>query len=414
MPLLSRRARRCASRMASLHRAAEHVDAGRVAHLASRLVAADSVNPMLVSGASGEHAVALLIADECRSFGLEVRIDEIAPRRFNATARLSGGRPGRRLMMNGHIDTVDVDAMRAAGRDPFSGRIDGRRLYGRGAYDMKGSAAAMVEAARALAAVGLEAGELVLTFVADEEYASIGTADIVHRMRSDGRPDAAIVVEPTELEVCIAHKGFVWARVTTTGQAAHGSLYDAGDDAIVRMGHVLVALNHLDRTTLAAKSHPLLGRASVHASTIRGGLGLSTYPDRCDVEIERRTLPGESDRAVMAELTGLLDSARAASPGLSGRAEMMLSRPPFAVDADAPIVRAVVASAEVVRGHRPEIVGRAAWFDAALLGAAGVPTVMFGPSGEGAHAADEWVDLDSVTQCAQTLADVAARYCPGP
>jgi len=268
-----------------------------------------------------------------------------------------------------------------------------------------------VEAARALAAVGLEAGELVLTFVADEEYASIGTADIVHRMRSDGPPDAAIVVEPTELEVCIAHKGFVWARVTTTGQAAHGSLYDAGDDAILRMGHVLVALDQLDRTTLAAKSHPLLGRASVHASTIRGGLGLSTYPDRCDVEIERRTLPGESDGAVMAELTGLLDSARAASPGLSGRAEMMLSRPPFAVEADAPIVRAVVASAEAVRGHRPEIVGRAAWFDAALLGAAGVPTVMFGPSGEGAHAADEWVDLDSGTQCAQTLADVAARYC---
>jgi acetylornithine deacetylase len=391
--------------------AARHVDAGRLANLASRLVKTDSINPTLVPAAAGERAVAELLATECRSFGLDVRIDEVAPRRYNTVARLSTGRPGPRLMLNGHVDTVDVNAMLLAGRDPFSGRIDGGRLYGRGAYDMKGSVAAMVEAARAVAAEGLEAGELILTFVADEEYASIGSADVVRRMQSEGRPDAAIVVEPTGLDVCVAHKGFVWARVTTMGRAAHGSLYDAGDDAIVRMGHVLAALDRLDRATLTARRHPLLGRASVHASLIKGGSGLSTYPDRCEVEIERRTLPGESDAVVMAEMTALLEAARAASPGLSGRTEMMLSRPPFDIDPDAPIVQALVASAQSILGRRPKIMGQGAWFDAALFGAAGIPTVMFGPAGEGAHAADEWVDLRSVTQCAQTLADVTARFC---
>jgi acetylornithine deacetylase len=399
--------------VADLHKAAQQVDGGRIASLAARLVATDSVNPTLVPGAAGERAVATLLADECRGFGLAVRIDEVAPGRYNAIAKLSARRPGKRLMLNGHMDTVDGDAMLSAGRDPFSGRIEGARLMGRGAYDMKGSLAAMVEAARALAAVGLEAGEVILTFVADEEYASLGTADVVRRMASDGRPDAAIVVEPTGLDVCIAHKGFVWAKITTSGRAAHGSLYDEGDDAVVRMGHVLAALDRLDRTILSARRHPLLGRASLHASTIRGGLGLSTYPDRCDLEIERRTLPGESDDAVMAEINGLLDAARTSSPGLRGGVEMMLSRPPFDVDPEAEIVQAVVASAHAVLGRRPEIIGLGAWFDAALLGAAGVPTVMFGPSGEGAHAAEEWVDLRSLAHCASTLVDVAARFCAG-
>jgi acetylornithine deacetylase len=397
--------------VASLSAAAQDVDADRAADLAARLVATDSVNPSLVAGAAGERVIATVIADECRGIGLTVRVDEIAPGRYNVLARLRGRRSGPRLMLNGHLDTVDVDAMRAAGRDPFSGRIDGHRLYGRGAYDMKGSLAAMVEAARAVAGAGLDAGELVLAFVADEEFASIGTADVVRRLTSDGRPDAAIVAEPTALDVCVAHKGFVWAALTTDGRAAHGSRYDLGDDAVVRMGHVLVALDRLDRATLATKTHPLLGRASVHASTIAGGSGLSTYPDRCRLEVERRTLPGESDRAVMAEMAGLLDAARSESPGLSGRVEMVLSRPPFEIDTGALIVQAVTASAEAVRGRRPEIVGQAAWLDSALLAAAGVPTVIFGPSGAGAHAADEWVDLPSVTHCAQALADVTVRFC---
>lgn len=384
-----------------------HVDRERLTELLRRLVATDSMNPSLVSGASGEGAVARLLADACEAAGLDVRIDEVAPARVNVVARLTGRRKGRRLLFNGHMDTVDVAGM----RDPFSAQIGGGRLYGRGAYDMKGSLAAMVEAGRAVAAHGLPAGELVLAFVVDEEYESLGTTDLVRRELAAHPADGAIVTEPTALEVCVAHKGFVWVRIETSGRAAHGSRYEQGDDAIARMGHVLAALDRLDREVLPQRTHPLLGRPSVHASTIAGGLGLSTYPDRCVLEVERRTLPGEGDDDVVAELRGLVDEARLASPGLSGRVELLLSRPPFEVRPDAPVVQALSASAQAVRGCPSRLIGDSPWFDAALLGQAGIPTVMFGPAGAGAHAAEEWVDLSSVVTCAEVLADMVLRFC---
>ena len=314
------------------------IDRQRLTDLLRRLVATDSINPSLVAGASGEGAIARVLADACEAAGLEVRFDEAAPGRPNVVARVIGRRTGRRLIMNGHMDTVAVTGM----RDPFSAELITDRLYGRGAYDMKASLAAMVEAGRAIAASGLPAGELVLAFVVDEEYESLGTADLVRRELA-GRPaDGAIVTEPTALEVCLAHKGFVWARIETDGRAAHGSRHAEGDDAIARMGHVLVALDRLDREVLPRRTHPLLGRASIHASTVAGGLGLSTYPDRCALEVERRTLPGEPDDAIVTELRGLLDEARRHSPGLSGRCDVLLTRPPFEVSPDAPVVQALI------------------------------------------------------------------------
>jgi acetylornithine deacetylase len=375
----------------------------RLTPLLRRLVGTDSVNPSLGPGARGEGAAADLIAAECADAGLEVRQDEVAPGRRNVVARLRGRRVGPRLLFNGHMDTVTVDGM----TDPFGGSVQGDRLFGRGAYDMKGSLAAMIEAGRLVRETGLEAGELILAFVIDEEYESLGTADLLRRERAD----AAVVTEPTALEVCVAHKGFVWARLETRGRAAHGSRYLEGNDAIARMGHVLAALDRLDREVLPRRAHPLLGRASVHASTIAGGLGLSTYPDRCVVEVERRTLPGERDADIEAEMRGLLDEAARTSPDLSGSVELLLTRPPYEVDPRAPIVLAIVASVEAVRGQAPRLVGEFPWFDAALLGTAGIPTVMFGPAGVGAHAAVEWVDLSSVVTCAEALADLVLRFC---
>jgi acetylornithine deacetylase len=305
------------------------------------------------------------------------------------------------------MDTVAVTGM----PDPFSAAIVGDRLYGRGGYDMKGSLAAMLEAGRAIAARGLPSGELVLAFVIDEEYESLGTADLVRRELEGHPADGAIVTEPTSLDVCVAHKGFLWARIETAGRAAHGSRFAEGDDAVARMGHVLVALDRLDREVLPRRTHPLLGRGSVHASTVAGGLGLSTYPDRCVLEVERRTLPGERDEEIVGELSRLLDEARRASPGLSGSVTVMLSRPPFEVTPDAPVVRALVDAVSRVRGSAPRLIGDAPWFDAALLGQAGIPTVMFGPAGAGAHAAEEWVDVPSVVTCAEVLVEVAMRFC---
>jgi acetylornithine deacetylase len=385
------------------------IDQRSLGDLLRRLVAVDSVNPSLVEGARGEGDIAALLASECRAAGLDVQLEDAVPGRPNVVARLRGRHPGRTLLLNGHMDTVSVDGM----LDPFAGSVVGDRLYGRGAYDMKGSLAAMMEAGRALAAGSLPAGELVLGFVVDEEYASIGTAALIQRHADRGLADGAIVTEPTALDVCIAHKGFVWARIETAGRAAHGSKHDEGDDAITRMGHILVALNRLDGEVLPRRIHPLLGRGSVHASTIRGGLGLSTYPDRCVLEIERRTLPGESDGAIASELEGVLSEARRASPGLSARVELFLSRPPLEAARDAPVVEALVASVRAVRGEPPRMTGATPWFDAALLGQAGIPTVMFGPAGAGAHAAEEWVDLPSVVTCAEVLAETARRFCAG-
>ena len=380
------------------------VDADRLTGLLRRLVTTESINPSLISTARGEGAIAALLAAECRAAGMEVRLDDVAPGRPNVVARVRGRRPGRRLMFNGHMDTVGIEGM----SDPFGGSVADGRLYGRGAFDMKGSLAAMVEAGRMVAARGLEHGELVLAFVIDEEYASLGTADLIRRER----PDAAVVTEPTGLDVCVGHRGFVWARVETAGRAAHGSRFADGDDAIARMGHVLAALDRLEHEILPARPHPLMGRASIHASTIAGGLGLSTYPDRCTLEIERRTLPGERDEDVTAELHGVVEEARRVSPGLAAKIEIVLSRPAYEIEPGAPIVHDLRASVRAVRGTSPRVVGELAWLDSALLGEAGIPTVIFGPGGAGAHAAEEWVDVATVADCARVLADVVSRFCP--
>lgn len=382
------------------------VDADRLTGLLRRLVTTESINPSLIPTASGEGAIAALLAAECRAGGMEVRLDDVAPGRPNVVARVRGRRPGRRLMFNGHMDTVGIEGM----SDPFGGSVAAGRLYGRGAFDMKGSLAAMVEAGRMVAARGLEHGELVLAFVIDEEYASLGTADLIRRER----PDAAVVTEPTGLDVCVGHRGFVWARVETAGRAAHGSRFGDGDDAIARMGHVLAALDRLEHEILPARPHPLMGRASIHASTIAGGLGLSTYPDRCTLEIERRTLPGERDEDVAAELQGVVEEARRASPGLAAKVEIVLSRPAYQIEPGAPIVQNLRASVQAVRGTSPRVIGELAWLDSALLGEAGIPTVIFGPGGAGAHAAEEWVNVTTVADCARVLADVVSRFCRAP
>ncbi|MGH2830325.1 MAG: M20/M25/M40 family metallo-hydrolase [Actinomycetota bacterium] len=379
------------------------VDPRRLADRLRRLVAIDSVNPSLSGDARGEDAIARVIASECRAAGMDARLDDVVSGRPNVVVHIRGARPGRLLLLNGHMDTVSVTGM----SEPFGGRVDGDRLYGRGAYDMKGSLAAMIEAGMVVARRGLPAGELVLAFVIDEEFESLGTADLLRRERAD----AAIVTEPTGLELCLAHRGFVWARIETAGRAAHGSRYADGDDAIARMGHVLAALERLERDVLSQRTHPLLGRSSIHASTISGGLGLSTYPDRCALEVERRTLPGETDREIAAEMRRLVDEATRTSPGLVGRVDILLSRPPFEIAPEASIVRSLMESITAVRGGPPRYVGELPWFDAALLGAAGVPTAMFGPAGAGAHAAEEWVSLQSVATCAEVLADVAVRFC---
>jgi len=368
--------------------------------LTSRLVEIDSVNPALVEGGAGEAEIAAFVADWGRRAGLAV--DVVGdPSRPSVVLRARGAAGGRSLLLCGHLDTVDVDGM----VDPHAPRVDGDWLYGRGTYDMKAGLAAALIAVREAARIRL-AGDVIVAAVADEEHASTGVQDVLRTVGAD----AAIVTEPTELEVVIAHKGFVWTELEVTGRAAHGSRPALGVDAIVKTGPVLVELGALD-ARFGERPHELLGRASLHASLIEGGRELSSYPARCIVKVERRTLPGESVADVEREQDELLARCRASDPELVVARRTLLHREPLEVDPGAEIVAAVRAAATSIAGREPLVAGASYWADSGFIAAAGIPTVLFGPGGEGAHAIEERVSLRDTEVVARTLVEVASRFC---
>jgi acetylornithine deacetylase len=369
--------------------------------LISDLVAIDSVNPSLVEGGAGEGEIAAFIARWAGENGLDVELLEETRGRPSVIVSAVGTGGGRALLLCGHIDTVNVEGM----ADAHTPRVDGDRLYGRGAYDMKAGVAAALLTAREAARAGLR-GDVIVAAVADEEHASLGVQEALRQVSAD----AAIVTEPTELELVVAHKGFVWIEIEVTGVAAHGSRPHLGVDAIVKAGPILTALGELD-AALAERTHPLLGRGSLHASVIEGGVELSSYPARCVVGIERRTLPGESGADVEREIEDLLDRCRAADPRLQVEQRTLLVREPFEVDRESELVHAVSDAAAEATGKAPAIAGASYWADAAFIAAAAIPTVMFGPSGEGAHAVEEWVSLSDTETVTRTLIGVAKRVC---
>jgi acetylornithine deacetylase len=361
-----------------------------LAELLADLVRIDSVNPDLIEGAAGEGEIARFAAGWLEGAGLEVEVEEVAPSRFNTVGIARGSSGGKTLLLNAHLDTVGVGGMER----PFEPEVEDGRMRGRGSYDMKAGLAAIMLAGAEAARAGLR-GDVVVTAVCDEEVASIGTARVAERYEAD----AAIVAEPTEMRLALAHKGFVGFEIETNGRAAHGSRPDLGVDAIAHMGPVLVGIGELDRRLRAERTHALLGSGSLHASVIEGGQEFSSYPERCLLKGERRTVPGETDAQVEGELRELLGE-------IEGEVRVVVARRPFEMPADAPI-------AQVVARHAgsPEVVGVPFWADSALLAAAGIPTVVFGPAGEGAHAVEEWVDLASAERCAEIYAAVARELC---
>jgi acetylornithine deacetylase len=372
------------------------------------LVHIDSVNPALVPGAAGERAIAEAIAARLSNANdIQVELQDAGGGRPNVIAVVGGG-PGRTLLLNGHIDTVGVAGM----DDPFGARINGNRLYGRGAGDMKCGVAAMLALVEAASAQPDFPGTLVATFVADEEYASIGT-EAICRDIARWKPDAALVLESTELDIVHAHKGFVWAELETRGVAAHGSDWRAGVDAIARMGRVLVALERYASDLTARAPHPIVGPPSVHAALIHGGQELSSYPERCVLEIERRTIPGETVEQVRAELQGILDEISAADPTFQSELRMGFTREPVEVPTTHPLIEQLRAVAEPRLDRALVLDGMGGWADMQLLNSAGVPCVMFGPHGAGAHAVVEWADLDVLETFTNVLAEFVWTYCAG-
>lgn len=381
------------------------IPVGDALALLRQLVRVDSRNPSLVAGAPGEGALADVLAATLREWGFAVELQPAAPGRTNVVARI-GPTGTRSLMFNGHLDVVGVEGMVHA---PFAADERDGRLYGRGSCDMKGGVAAMCAAAARAAAAGLD-GEVIVAAVVDEEYESLGTRALV---AAGVRADAAIVTEPTRLAVNPAHRGFVWAELAFRGRAAHGSRYDLGVDAIRHAGLVLAALDQLQRSVLDRRTHPLLGHASLHASTIAGGAGWSTYPDRCLLRLERRTMPGETTEDVMSQLRAACEQVAAYDPSLDVDVTHVLTQRPSDVATDAPVVRALERAMRA-EGEAVLHEGMTAWTDAAILNDAGIPAICYGPGDIMlAHADEEWIALDEVERATRVLTRLARDWVRG-
>jgi acetylornithine deacetylase len=368
--------------------------------LLDALVRIDSVNPGLDPGGAGEAAVARYVAQWGQQAGLSVQVAEGTAGRPSVILRGGRDQGGRRLLLCGHLDTVGL----AGHPDGLTPRVEGDRLYARGAYDMKAGLAAALIAARDAARTGLR-GEVVVAAVADEELASIGIQDVLTQLDATGL-DAAVVAEPTERQVGTAHRGFAWTEVTVTGVAAHGSRPHLGADAILAAGPLLVAFGQLDQD-LRGRPHPFLGPGNLHASLISGGTEESTIPDRCRFTVERRTLPGETQARVEADVTELIERTRPADPRVTVSARTVLYRPAMATPATEPIVQALIR----VAGPSTAVAPMSYWADSAFLAAAGLPTVLYGPEGEGAHADTEWVSRTGTSTAAAVLTQLVRDFC---
>lgn len=379
------------------------IDLPRVTEVLRDLVRIESVNPQLVPGGSGEQTIARYVADYLGGAGLEARVEEVSPGRWNAVGILRGQGDGKSLMLNGHLDTVGVENM----SEPFSARIENGRLYGRGAQDMKGGVAAALIAAATLAKQPPLKGDLVVAGVADEEYMSAGTRALLENVRTD----AAIVMEPTNLEVATAHKGFVWAKVETQGRAAHGSRPQEGIDAIALMGRLLGEIEGLQEKLSSGAGHPLLGCGSVHAALISGGQELSSYPEQCRLNLERRLIPGEGASTFERELREIVSSLESQDSRFRAHIEMGYSASALETVRESSIAQVLLGCAQKVVGPSAHFGAQTFWTDAALLNDAGIPSVLFGPGGEGLHSTTEFVRLEEVKLCAETLAECARNYC---
>jgi acetylornithine deacetylase len=364
--------------------------------LTRELVRIDSRNPSLAADGPGETACAVALRKVLDAWGFQTELIEETPRRASVVGRIGRG-AGRSIILNGHIDTVQVDGMTHA---PFEPELKDGKIWGRGSCDMKGGVAAMCAAAARAHTAGKLNGEVIIAAVADEEWSSIGTRDVLAR---GVRADAVVVTEPTRLAVAPAHRGFVWLTITFRGRAAHGSRYDIGIDAIRHAGFLLSALDEHEARDLTQITHPLLGHASFHAGFIQGGTAMTAYPDHCSLRIERRTLPGETPEQVKAQVEAACAAVKARHPAFDATVTEEVYRAPSDVAVDAPLMIALLDATGAV-GTRAPIEGASYWADAALFNAAGMPAVCYGPGDIAlAHGAIEWIPVDEIVHATSVL-----------
>lgn len=377
-----------------------------IGELVAKLVACDSTNPSLVAGGAGESAAARLVAEQLERAGLEVELWEQAPGRLGVLGVLHGSGGGRSLLLCSHLDVVGSEP---AGFQPV---IDGGRLHGRGALDMKGGlAAALLAVAELARQPGALAGDVLVAGVIDEEWRSAGAIDLIARLQRSGRAVAgAILPEPTGLDVVVEHGGFAWWELTSAGVEAAGDDPRHGVDAIALAGRALTGILELDAELARGPAKPY-GRPCLHAATVAGGRQLSAYPDSCTIGIERCTIPGETAAQAREQLQAVLDRCAAADPRAGYALRVIVERDAIVLDRDEPIVTELAAAAQRRLGAGTRVRGDMGWLDSGILTEAGIPCVAFGPAGDGEHTDHEWVELASVERCAAVIADTARSFC---
>jgi acetylornithine deacetylase/succinyl-diaminopimelate desuccinylase-like protein len=344
----------------------------------------------------GEQRLAETVAHLARTAGLAVQFQEVFPQRPNVLARLTPtGKVRQRILLAPHLDTVG-----APGQMPemFRPVLKNGRVYGRGACDTKGSLAAMFAALLRVAHSGRRPlqTEIVFAGLADEENGQAGSRALV---ASGFKADLAIVGEPTGLRVVTAHKGDVWLRLDTHGKSAHGARPELGRNAVHEMARIVHVLETAYADQLQKRRHPLLGRATVNVGSIAGGTQPNIVPSHCSITVDRRTLPGESETTVRAEIrASLRRHGLKATLGSARQAPCL----PLQTDPAQPLVKQFLQAA-----GQKEPVGVDFFCDAAVLAQGGTPSVVFGPGDIAqAHTAEEWISLRSL----ETATDRIERY----
>ena len=368
------------------------------------LVKIDSRNPSLESDAPGEIECAEYIASKMVELGLSANIYRISDKHANVVGVLKGTGKGKSLLLNAHMDTVGIEGMDS----PFSGKCIDNKVFGRGSQDMKGSLAAMLAVVKTLIDNDIKLdGDLIIAGVADEEYSSIGTFELVKEYTAD----AAIVTEPTNFFLITAHRGFIWYEVETIGKAAHGSRYDVGIDANMHMGRFLAELDKLEQKLHLTEEHPLVGLPSMHASVINGGTDISTYSGKCNLKIERRTVPGENTASITSELQNIINKLKDEDPKFQATVKLILERHPYALPEKSSIVQISKFALEDFYKKPFPPKGAPFWTDAAILTQAGIDTILLGPIGDGLHSEEEWVDVNSLCDLTKILTEITVKFC---
>lgn len=357
--------------------------------LLKELVSIDSVNPEMSPHHHGESELASFLASHMEDIGLQTRAQPVVGDRSNIIGTYGEGE--RTLLIVANMDTVGVDSMTIP---PFDPSVEEGRLYGRGSSDTKGGMAAALKAVERYIWEG-GTGTIVFAATVDEEYEAKGIDRLVQEIDADG----ALVMEPVGMNLVVAHKGFAWYSFNVRGRAAHGSDFERGVDAVMHAGQLLEEISMLN-SRIMEKEHPLLGPPSIHASRIVGGEGWSTYPPSCDLQVERRTLPGEGKEDMERELNELLERGREKGIDVSG--ELVFYRGATQTSPEERVVRAVERAAEQLSLSCPRS-GMSAWPEAGILNLEGIPSVIVGPSGSRGHEDDEFVELDSVIECCRLI-----------